>query len=491
MSQSDSRSFGIKPQHHAGNPLPFSPTTSGENLQSRETLSDVADRCVSRRRTDAQNGCFVSPQPEAAADSDPQRSGLSELRKPKPAAESDAKCQHFSEVFSQTGDPSNTPVPSSHQVLETGGIDTLEASLYGLWSPSIWNGLKPQLDEARKRAESSDGAIFIITKEGDQLKVSPTGVRKGVYCRWMFEWNGCKIAIVANPAPSKTRLSIHVTIGSIRLMEVGHAHAWESVLAVLASLGYQHVREVVGRVDLCIDLPDESMDQVDEAVTGERLICRARKERLYRLRSCEGTKLETYSIGGKSQMIRIYDKAIECRNDPVKRAILRERRWGKSCDEAIRVEFQLRNKSLQRHFSVKTIAELFENLGTIAKWCTNDWFRIANKRVDRKNKNQSRAVVGAFWLRVQDAFQSWTGTALPRAPKARTLVPDLKQLKQQAVGCVSSLVAHVDDGRDFLDQWLELGREFMTRAEVAVITKRKKLAAACRVMYPADSEIPF
>ncbi len=45
MSQSDSRSFGRKPQLHAGNPLPFSPGTSHDADESRETLSDVEYRC--------------------------------------------------------------------------------------------------------------------------------------------------------------------------------------------------------------------------------------------------------------------------------------------------------------------------------------------------------------------------------------------------------------------------------------------------------------
>ncbi len=412
---------------------------------------------------------------------------MSVARTPNLTADSGSECQHFSKVFESTPATCNTGVSSSHQVLESGGIDTLEVSLYGMWSPRIWHGVAYEFDRARLCAESGLDASYIVSGEGDRLNVAPTGVRKGVYCRWVLDWNGCQIAIVNNPAPSEMRLSIHVTIGSIPLMEFGHVKVWESLMAVLASLGYEHVREVVGRADLCIDLADESMQQVDEAVNGDRLVCRARKERLYR--NCG--KLETYNTGGKSQMIRIYDKAAECRNDPVKRAILRERRWGKSCDEAIRVEFQLRNKSLQRHFSVKTVAELFENIGTIAKWCTNDWFRIASKRVDRKNKNQSRAVTSAFWSMVQDAFQSWTGTALPRIPTPRAIVPDLKQLKQQAVGCVSSMVAHVDDGRDFLKQWIDLGREAMAEAEQAVKLKRYKLAAACRVMFVDDPEIPF
>ena len=273
----------------------------------------------------------------------------------------------------------------------------------------------------------------------------------------------------------------------MRLMDVGHEHAWESILAVLSSLGYQHIREVVGRVDACVDLPGVSMQEVGEALVGDRVVCRSRKDSFHRLSG----KIQTYMTGGKSQLVRIYDKMAECRNDPSKAALVSERRWGEGVTKAVRVEFQLRNKGLKRHFQVGTIEELFANLGTITKWCTHEWFRISTKKVDRKNKNQSRACTSEFWKQVQEAFRSWTSAALPRTPKPRTLVPDLEQLKQQAVGCVSSIVAHVADGRDFMACWLELGREAMVEATEVVKVKQRKLAAAARVMYPHDPSIPF
>ena len=43
------------------------------------------------------------------------------------------------------------------------------------------------------------------------------------------------------------------------------------------------------------------------------------------------------------------------------------------------VEFQLRRKALKRHFSITTARELFDNLGTITKWCHDEWFRIVDE----------------------------------------------------------------------------------------------------------------
>ena len=86
------------------------------------------------------------------------------------------------------------------------------------------------------------------------------------------------------------------------------------------------------------------------------------------------------------------------------------------------------------------------------------------------------------------AFESWTGTALPRVRSRRRLVPDLIQLKAQAVGCVVSIAAHVD-GQTFIDSWMTIGRELKEKAKQAVEQKRPELAAKARVI--PDSQIPF
>ena len=92
---------------------------------------------------------------------------------------------------------------------------------------------------------------------------------------------------------------------------------------------------------------------------------------------------------------------------------------------------------------------------------------------------------------VQKSFESWTGEAQPRTPKKRSLVPDFKQLMQQAVGCITSKVAHVE-GNSFLDVWIDLGRKVACEANKAVELKRLKLAAAARVGPSVhESEIPF
>lgn len=124
----------------------------------------------------------------------------------------------------------------------------------------------------------------------------------------------------------------------------------------------------------------------------------------------------------------------------------------------------------------------------MAEWFTVSWFRITEKRVDRANKNQSRAGVAKFWQQVQAKFANWTGTALARVPKISIAVPDFKALKQQAVGCVASITAHVTDA-EFMQQWNEIGLEFAAEANVSIAAKRMELEARYRVV--DDAGIPF
>ena len=484
MSQSDIRSFGIKPQHHAGNPLPFSPVGSIDPGGSLETLSDVGPGCVSGQiaatEQPANAPSLTCCDGSHGADRRNEDRTGEPSRQHQQGAISVEKCQHFSESSEPTPETCNTGVSIRH----LGGLDTLEVSLYGYWHPCSWHPLKIELDAAKARAEAGVEGAYVVSSEGDELEVGPTGCRKGVFCRWVLQWNGCTIAIVNNMAPSEHRLSVHVTIGSLRLMEVGHDVAWQSVTDLLRCLGYEHDREVVGRADLCTDHADRSMDEVEQSIDEKRLICKARKSKRFE----NADNLETYVRGTGALLVRIYDKAVECKNDPIKRAVMIANRWGKACDHAVRVEFQLRNKALQRFFSVKTVAELFAALGAISKWCTSEWFRIVNE-FDRKNRNHARATVSEFWSEVQQQFSDWCGTALPRCPKPRTLVPDFKQLKEQAVGCVSSIVAHADG--DFMANWIEIGEELVEKAKESIPIKRRKLEAAHRALFPDLADVPF
>lgn len=475
---------------------PSSLASCVESHKTRETLSDVAQCPIP-----AQNSLSRDPSPVSISSvleplgSSPDDYHLGQLSEKNffqnflPA--SDRQQARFSPSDGAENQPPatcNTGGSIRHSV---GGLDTLEVSLYGNFRVSHADDFFPRLLKARLAAESGiDQAAYVRLPEGDLLAVRPNGARHGVQCKFVCDWNGCVLAFVDGGQFSEKRLTVHVTIGSIRLMEAGHQVAWDAVMALLASIGYEHVSDIVGRADLCVDLPNQSMNDFRDAWNQDRVIRLARKWSIFG--SGLRDDVQTISVGnGGSCSIRIYDKVQEVKNDPVKLAVMIEQRWnGQICEHATRVEFQLRNKALQKHFSIKSVADLFRQLGTVSQWCTGDWFRLTNE-FDRENRNHDRAGIDPLWQTVREAFSSWTGEAGQRTPKPRRLIPDFQQMKQQAVGCVTSLMASVDDGREFLSKWIEIGKQFVDDAAEVIELKREKLAARSRVIYVPDVEIPF
>ena len=399
----------------------------------------------------------------------------------------------FEQIFdrrkSQTPEINDMGVSSSHpqeNAIETGGLDRLDISIYGLWPPGLFIDLASRLRQARQKAERGLDGSYIVTSEGDRLEVAPTGVKHGVYCRYSMRWNGCQIDIVDNAAPSEKRLSVFVSIGSITLMKQGHVKAWNSVKGLLTCLGFETISDVVSRVDLCVDLPNVNMMPVQKCVEDERIICRAGKYGEF------GTfeSMETYYRGKGPMMVRIYDKANEVKDDPIKKAVMVKMRWGDEVDEAVRVEFQLRRKTLSKRFSIKSTDELFKNLGTISKWSTEKWFRLTDRRVDRKNKNQSRARNCEFWNVVQKKFREWTVEAIQRKPMLDSeMKPDFQALEKQAIGCIAKIAAH-KDGASFFDAAIRILKEYKLHGQKSTIEKREVLSSMNRVLID-DSEIPF
>ncbi len=474
MSRSHGMNFGDDSQDRSEKLLPCSAGESSETHKKVETLSDVGRDWG----TGLPEG---SPEASSGSVGGPKWSGSQATNKPAVSRGASTGRTHPRErppgAQQPTPETGNTGVSNRQSA---GGIDCLEVSCYGFFHPANWNELRPRLDKARLAAESGCAEnAFVTTEAGDRLEVSAMGVRHGIYCRFKLDWNGCVIAIVDNPAPSTHRLSVHLRIGSLRLMEVGHEEAWASLCDVLSQLGFVLGETVVGRVDLCTDHAGESMQQIALAEHESRMICRARKKSLHK----NGERLETYTVGAGAVKLRIYDKAVECRNDPVKQAIVAENRWGELPAQAIRVEFQLRNKALKRFFSVRSVEDLFANLGTIAKWCTSDWFRITGAAFDRKNRNHVRADTAGFWETVQKAFASWTGAPLPRKCGRRRFLPDFTQLAQQAVGCVASIVGQSekvlgDVQLEFMRVWVEIGHQLTGRAVEKIHEREASLAAA-------------
>ena len=495
MKQSNTTGFGQTPQQTSVNPLPFLSDTSVSSTETGQTLSDVGHSSLFSHSGDSESHPQASDLIELEAmGRSPRRAHIASRTHQHRDVSSesvDQQCYHFSQ---QPPVPCNTGGGNSHLGSNsTGGIDTLDASLYGYWHPSQWDSLKFKLNKCQKLAQSCGSDVPLKTPEGDLLMISPGGLGSGFgRCKWRFSWNGCVVGIVDVAASSDSRHSISLSIGSLPLMQLGHQQVWQQLLEVLASMGFAYERSVCSRVDLCVDIPDQSMNLIDQLIKQERFVSRSRYEKPIR----NNGYLETYNRGKGDVSLRIYDKVIESLHDPVKRATMINKRWGKACEHAIRVEFQLRRKAIQKHFGIKTVEQVFDHLGTIAQWCSESWFRFTASRPDRKNNNQDRAKPHAIWQEVQQAFMSWTNEPLPRNPVKKEVLPDLSLLRKQASGCLASAMAHViDGGAESIEQVKQELNKFTEDYAASILqamcVKRAKLAGSGRLTVVPDEEIPF
>ena len=367
--------------------------------------------------------------------------------------------------------------------LETGGVDTLEVSIYGHHQPKTFGWLTGQLRAKTPLAQDGQPA-FIDCPEGDLLMVEPHGANM---CKWVVRWQGCRIGIANRVGFSESVLSFRVSLGSLYLMQHGHIEGWRRLTSLLSSIGFTIERSIVSRIDLCVDLVDVSMRVIRSAIEGGREVCHAKKDRIYRNRGKD--VWETYSIGKGQVMLRCYDKVAELRDQPEKFVWLVDNRWGKVPEHAVRIEFQLKGKNFRKTFGVKSVEEVFASIGTMADWCTKKWFRINAKAVDRQNRNQGKSELDPFWKRVQKAFSKWACPARPRTSRPLKKVPDRRQLFDQGVGVISSEVAlKLNSGADAKEVIRSTLKAMEYEIRKVVPLRRMKFEA---LGYVIDGDVPF
>ena len=276
----------------------------------------------------------------------------------------------------------------------------------------------------------------------------PTGARHGVFCAWQLEWNGCVFAIVRRPHFSESMLSVHVELRSLPLMQEGGEPLWRRFVQVLATLGFRVVRNVLGRVDLCGDLPDVPVKEIATAYAAGCFINPGVRDRKDSRKSCgamhhgfEPGDWQSFDRGkGGPTMVRVYDKLKEVTGDLAKWAVLVAKRWGGVPKAATRVEFQLRRDCLRENFDIVSVEDYFGKRGLVAEWVTKHWFRVTSSRPDRKNRNQARAELHPVWKRVQECFAAWAGKPVGERFQVERAVtkPSQDRMAKQMLGLFAS-----------------------------------------------------
>lgn len=378
---------------------------------------------------------------------------------------------------------------------ETGGVDTLELSLYGNWPASVWDGVRGRFEAGQAAARSGvEGGSYLKTDEGDLVLVREKGFGRGAAgFTWVLEWNGCSIAIADRFLEHDSLPSLFVTMGSVPLMRDGYASLWEGLLDVLRRLGYVHSREIVARVDACIDLAHVDVRDFVRPMWLGGSICRARKGSLH-WDGVPGVEAATGFTIGKEIHLRVYEKLAECAEDPEKLYWLVVRRWGCVPKKATRVEFQVRGDVLKER-GIRSVVDLGRKLPGLTDWLSSEWFRLVED-FDRSNRHHDRSRVLPLWESVQRAFSTWTGEG-PRVQRVEPRGgPSFKRLREQALGCLARVIA---GGRQCVAskaEWME----WVTRwADEGYLDASARIAAKERALFAAgralgkfeESAIPF
>jgi hypothetical protein len=236
-----------------------------------------------------------------------------------------------------------------------------------------------------------------------------------------------------------------IDIGSLSCWS-GVEEIFNKIVGILASVGAKITKEIVSRVDLCVDTVDVMRDI--HVNNEDNWICKASTFGVININ--RSVSYVTYGKG--SIKLRIYDKTLELKQ---KQATNKQEKfakiWGfKSYDDkpVVRTEFQFRRKSLKQFVSSKgddilaTVHGLVGELGGLWQYAVVDWARHT-RGVDRNN--HVRAKLSEFWKKITSV--SWCHSDnIRRVGRCRKNITGLtSQMRGIATTIVSSLEICVDD----------------------------------------------
>jgi len=174
----------------------------------------------------------------------------------------------------------------------------------------------------------------------------------------------------------------------------------------------------------------------------------------------EHRKLTGVSIGKGDLMLRIYDKVTELKSSAHKQEVFADL-WQVSVYDdhpVTRVEYQLRRPVLRefQHLefcnSVKSVKHTLFAVKALWNYCTSDWARFMDSKVDRGNRHQDRATYSKFWEIVRSV--TWTGLEELRREKP-IKHKNIEALQKQARGILMSVAAFSISNPEDLERIIE------------------------------------
>jgi hypothetical protein len=340
-----------------------------------------------------------------------------------------------------------------------------------------------ELDEA-KRVAAERGDAQPIERLGFTAYVEGHGRsgKKGApSMTWLLEVCGMRIGMQRVAEPRGDNANVRVNIGSRVLLELdGLARAYDLVKCIIEGLGGRVERNQLSRVDMCVDVNEDLITPLAEAIKEDRLICRAQDGAAYWKRRGGGLMTTGVVVGrGGTIMMRAYRKDVEARHKPELLELVCEKHLGIPGDvlaEAVpiisRIEFQLR-RELLKELGAGSVEEYLERRAAIWKYLTEKWIRVADGEVDRTHT--SRKEVGSWWSGVCEAGGRAFGTAAVAVARVVRRVHDAEARLAQAAGnLVTALVdmgVWVGDGVDLVENALAVAGDWMERKAMVLLEK--------------------
>ena len=315
-------------------------------------------------------------------------------------------------------------------------IDTLHIAGGSPWFSSRWNAAAWEaLWEGKRQARDAQcGGVWLDEEiAGHAVRVRSGAAGRGKrHLPLVLELFGGDVVLMLSGSrvdlgAFRPVANVRAEIGGRACVLHGAERCLDAIAAVLKALGgaYDPRHFWATRVDVCVDLPGESMDPYERAVRAGKVASKALGDL-----TVIGPRGDVRQIAcGKSNRLRasIYDKAKKVRADAAAgtegkayRAAMIATRWGGvDREQAVRVEFQA-GRAWLREQKFLRLPDLLGGLRRFCELATRDrhpFFKLTARPVDRENRNHGRAGTARIWARVCKAFRAWAGWAdQPEAP---------------------------------------------------------------------------
>jgi len=307
------------------------------------------------------------------------------------------------------------------------GIDTLYLAIYLHWEQAdLLEYLEGIKEKAKEIRESFPGEI-----KGKKLG------KKWVFHIKEYGANGYAYVLhsldmtmlIGDWKLPKSRPSLLVEFRSEFLWKCGPEYCVDFVREILTANGAENILMKPSRLDLCVDmlLPDNEWNKE----LGDRRVSRARKAATYE----DGKKVTGFSVGRGTLSARLYDKALEIKQQSKKEWMYHVWRLKKVPKgmKVIRVEFQVLRQGL-KEVGVDFLEECFENIERIWTYLTRNWLKY---QTPGKHHTQRKTL--PFWIAVQDGFAG-SQEATP-AIRQKRFGAKREQLVRQAAGVLTTINA--------------------------------------------------